>query len=184
MILQSRVLRVVYIYYIHSCCYDDKVHLAPVMAHALLRAGPGRGPSEATNRSYTYFELRCKLSFSVAWEGEQLADMSTAVCNSAPCPHVFAHKHISLPPLSGFYCANSRTTEAPNGPTPFTPPNNSSEINIQRDMNLRLSPKKISKISTYSLSHMLRYGLERPVIIRIEIIWMVSYDKVDVVYLG
>ena len=47
--------------------------------------------------------------------------MSTAVSNSASYPHVFAHKHVSLPP-SGFYCANSRTTETSNGPTPLTPP--------------------------------------------------------------
>ena len=71
---------------------------------------------------YISFDLRCILSFSVAWEGEQLADMSTAVSNSASYPHVFAHKYISLPPPSGFYCANSRTTETPNGPTPLIPP--------------------------------------------------------------
>ena len=58
----------------------------------------------------------------MAWEGEQLADMPTTVSISASYPHVFAHKHISLPPLSGFYCANSRTTETPNGPTLLTPP--------------------------------------------------------------
>ena len=58
----------------------------------------------------------------MAWEGEQLADISATVSNSASYPHVFDHKHISLPPLSGFYGANSRTTETPNGPTPLTPP--------------------------------------------------------------
>ena len=31
---------------------------------------------------------------------------------------------------------------------------------------------------------MSRYGLERPVIIRIVIIWMVSYDQVGVLYSG
>ena len=48
--------------------------------------------------------------------------MSTTVSNSASHPHVFAHKHISCPPLSGFYCSSSRTTETPNGPTLLTPP--------------------------------------------------------------
>ena len=71
---------------------------------------------------YISFELCCESSFSVAWEGEQQADMSTAVSNSASYLHVFAHKHISLPPMSGFYCTNCRTSETPNGPIPLTPP--------------------------------------------------------------
>ena len=70
-----------------------------------------------------------------------MADTSTAVSNSASNPRVFAHEHISLPPPSGFYCANPRTNETPNGPTPLTPPHNS-EKNIYRDINPRMPLKK------------------------------------------
>ena len=38
---------------------------------------------------YTSFELRCILSFSMAWEGEQLADMSTT-------DPTLPHTHMSL----------------------------------------------------------------------------------------
>ena len=70
------------------------------------------------------FELRCLLSFSVAWKGEQLADMSTALSNPVSCPLVFAHKRFSLLSLSGLYSTNSRTNETPNGPTPLYSPSN------------------------------------------------------------
>ena len=99
---------------------------------------------------YMSFELLSMSSFSVAWEVEQLADMCIAVSKSALYPHVFAHKHISLTPLFGFCCANSRSTKAPNGPTPLTPPHNSSEKNIgvYRDTNPRL-PQKNRKENKY-----------------------------------
>ena len=68
---------------------------------------------------YISFELRCLSSFSVAWEGEQLADMSTAFSNYVSCPHVFAHERIPLPSLPGFYSTISRMTTTPNGPAPL-----------------------------------------------------------------
>ena len=46
---------------------------------------------------YISFELRCLLSFSVAWEGELVADMSTVISDFVSRPHVFAHKRVSLP---------------------------------------------------------------------------------------
>ena len=68
---------------------------------------------------YISFELRCLLVFSVAWEGELVADMSTAISDFVSRPHVFDHKRVSLPSLSGFYCTQFQTTETPKGPTPF-----------------------------------------------------------------
>ena len=74
---------------------------------------------------YKFFELHCLLSVDVAWKGEQLAHMFTALLsNSASYPHVFAHKRISLLSLSGLYSTNSRTTETPKCPTPLYSPNN------------------------------------------------------------
>ena len=46
---------------------------------------------------YISFELRCLLVFSVAWEGELVADMSTAISDFVSRPHVFDHKRVSLP---------------------------------------------------------------------------------------
>ena len=70
--------------------------------------------------------IRYQVSSSVAWEVEQLADMSTALSKSVSYPHVFAHKRISLPSLSWIYCTgtNYRTTETPSGPTPLYSPEN------------------------------------------------------------
>ena len=57
---------------------------------------------------YIWYELRCILPPSVAWGGELLAKMPTAL----------AQNRISLPSLSGIYCTQPRTTEAGNGPKP------------------------------------------------------------------
>ena len=54
------------------------------------------------------------LSFSVAWEGDLLANTSTAQYPPLWHAHTsFPTKRVSLLSLSGFYCTRSRSTETP-----------------------------------------------------------------------
>ena len=67
------------------------------------------------------FVLRSLVSFSVAWKGEQLRDISTALSNSVSYPHIFAHKHISLLNCQGYTVRTLPTTEILPRLLQFTP---------------------------------------------------------------
>ena len=71
---------------------------------------------------YIYIICNCDIcylvSISVGCEGEQVADMSTALSTSVSYPHFIAHTLISLPSPPAFHFASCyQTTETPNGPT-------------------------------------------------------------------